>query len=61
MKHLSYKWKALLTVAFGTFPATLDGSIITMAFLELTRVFQADLTTVMWATAVYILVSSGVM
>ena len=56
-----YKWKALLTVGLGIVLSTLDGSIITLAFPELTRVFNADLTEVMWITIAYILVSSGLM
>ena len=61
MKGLPYKWKALLTVALGVAMATMDASIITIAFPELTRVFHADLATVMWIAVVYILVSSSLM
>lgn len=61
MRHLPYKWKALLTVAFGTMLATLDASVINIAFPQLTRVFHTDLTTVMWVSVAYILVSSGTM
>ncbi len=61
MKHLPYKWKALLTVAFGTMLSTLDASIITIAFPELARVFHADLTAVMWVSVAFILVISGTM
>ncbi len=59
--RLPYKWKALLTVAFGTMLATLDASVINIAFPQLTRVFHIDLTAVMWVTLVYIIVSSGSM
>ncbi len=61
MPSLSYKWKALLTVAMGTMMATMDVSITTIAFPELTRVFQTDLATVMWVVVAYILVSSSLM
>ena len=61
VKHLPYKWKALITVALGAILATLDASIINIAFPRLTRVFGVDLTTVMWVTLVYIIVSSGSM
>jgi len=54
-------WKALLAVAFGTMLTTLDASVINIAFPQLTRVFHTDLTTVMWVTLVYIIVSSGSM
>ncbi len=58
---LPYKWKALLTVAMGTMMATMDASITTIAFPELTRVFHTDLSTVMWVAVAYILTSSSLM
>jgi EmrB/QacA subfamily drug resistance transporter len=61
MPALPYKWKALLTVAMGTMMATMDASITTIAFPELTRVFQTDLAKVMWIAVAYILVSSSLM
>jgi EmrB/QacA subfamily drug resistance transporter len=57
----SYKWKALATVAMGTTMATLDASITNIAFPVLTEVFDAELTTVLWVTLAYILVSSSSM
>jgi MFS family permease len=57
----TYKWKALLTVALGTIMATMDASITNIAFPVLTKVFQADLTTVVWVTVAYILVSTSTM
>ncbi|MBW1941307.1 MAG: MFS transporter [Deltaproteobacteria bacterium] len=53
----AYKWKALATVAMGTIMATMDMSIVNLSFPTLTRVFGADLDTVMWTTLAYILVS----
>lgn len=61
MKNLPYKWKALITVAYATLLATLDASIVNIAFPEFTRRFHVDLTKVMWITVVYVLVSSGTM
>ena len=61
VENLPYKWKALITVALGTMLATLDASIINIAYPHLTRVFNVDLTTVIWVTLVYIIVSSGSM
>ena len=61
MPTLQYKWKALLTVAMGTMMATMDASITTIAFPELTRVFKTDLASVMWVAVGYILVSSSLM
>lgn len=55
----NYKWKALITTAIGSFMATMDMSITNVAFPTLTRVFNADLTTVMWVTLAYILVSTS--
>ena len=57
----TYKWKALLTVALGTMMATMDASITNIAFPVLTKVFQADLTTVMWVTVAFVLVSTSSM
>jgi len=61
MDETSYKWRALLTVAMGTMMATMDASITTIALPPLTKVFQKDLTVVMWVTVAYILVSSSLM
>ncbi len=57
----TYKWKALITVALGSMMATMDASIINIAFPALTTVFQADLTTVVWVTVAYVLVSTSSM
>lgn len=59
--HDTYKWKALLTVALGTMMATMDASITNIAFPVLTKVFKADLTTVVWVTVAYVLVSTSSM
>ena len=61
MPTLPYKWKALLTVAMGSMMATMDASITTIAFPELTRVFETDLAAVMWVAVAYILISSSLM
>ena len=53
----SYKWKALGTVAMGMLMASVDFSVTNIAFPTLTRVFQADISRVMWVTLAYILVS----
>jgi EmrB/QacA subfamily drug resistance transporter len=53
----SYKWKALATVAMGTFMASIDVSITNIAFPALTSVFHTDISTVMWVALSYILVS----
>ena len=56
-----YKWRALATVALGTLMGTMDASIANISFPVLTRVFQADLTAVMWVALVYILVCTSLM
>jgi EmrB/QacA subfamily drug resistance transporter len=55
-----YKWKALATAAMGSIMATMDVSIVNLSFPTLTRVFNAALDTVMWATLAYILVSVSI-
>jgi EmrB/QacA subfamily drug resistance transporter len=57
----TYKWKALVTVALGTMMATMDASITNIAFPVLTEVFQADVTTVVWVTVIFVLVSTSSM
>ncbi len=61
LRGLSDKWKALLTVAMGTLMATMDASITNIAFPALTRVFSAELTTVMWVSVAFLLVSTSCM
>ena len=56
--NFSYKWKVLLTVAVVMLMATMDASITNIAFPTLTRVFHTELTTVMWVSLGYILVST---
>ncbi|MFO7985503.1 MAG: MFS transporter, partial [Desulfatiglandaceae bacterium] len=56
-----YKWLALITVAMGAAMATMDASIINIAFPILTVVFEADLTVVVWVTLAFILVSTSSM
>ncbi|MBW2061753.1 MAG: MFS transporter [Deltaproteobacteria bacterium] len=57
----SYKWKALATVALGTFMGTMDVSIVNISFPILTRVLNTELTTVMWVTLAYTLVSTSLL
>ncbi|HEY8489701.1 MAG TPA: MFS transporter [Dehalococcoidia bacterium] len=54
-----YKWKALGTVSVGAFMATLDASVVNIAFPTLARVFHTTPDTVLWVTLAYILVSTG--
>jgi len=60
-EQAAYKWKALATVAMGTMMATVDASITNIAFPILTETFHTELTTVMWVTVAYILVSTSSM
>jgi len=55
------KWKILITVAVTTMMATMDASIINIAFPVLARVFEADVSVVMWVTVLFILVSTSSM
>ena len=57
----SYKWKVLSTVAMGSLMATMDASITNISFPVLTQVFNTELTTVMWVTVAYVLVSTCTM
>ncbi|MBN1848342.1 MAG: MFS transporter [Deltaproteobacteria bacterium] len=55
----TYKWKVLITVAMGSLMATMDFSIINIAFPSLTKTFHTTLPTVMWTTLAYILMSTS--
>ncbi|MFC1533868.1 MFS transporter [Thermodesulfobacteriota bacterium] len=57
----TYKWKAMVTVAMGATMATMDNSITNIAFPTLTETFNSELTTVMWVTVAYFLVSTSSM
>jgi len=60
-KMLAYKWKAFIIVALGTFMGTMDASITNISFPILTKVFDIQLTTVMWVTLAYMLTSTSLM
>ncbi|MBN2468750.1 MAG: MFS transporter [Deltaproteobacteria bacterium] len=55
------KWKILLTVAVTTMMATMDASILNIAFPVLVGVFNTDVTVVMWVTVAFVLVSTSSM
>lgn len=57
----AYKWKVLSTVAMGSLMATMDAGITIISFPVLTQVFNTELTTVMWVTVAYVLVSTCTM
>jgi EmrB/QacA subfamily drug resistance transporter len=57
----NYKWKALFTTAMGALMTTMDFSITNIAFPTLTRIFEIEITTVMWVTLAYVLVSTSAM
>ena len=58
-KGIAYKWLALLTVSIGSFMGALDMSIVNISFPTFTKVFETELSVVLWVTVVYLLVSTG--
>src|ERR1700761_1414239 len=50
------KWWVLMSVACGTFMATLDSSIVNIALPTLTKDFGCDLYQVKWVVIIYLLV-----
>ncbi len=58
---IEYKWLALLTVALGSFMATLDSSIVNISFPRLAKIFETEPSVVLWVTVAYLLVSTGFM
>jgi EmrB/QacA subfamily drug resistance transporter len=56
---MSYKWRALLAVGFGTYMATMDFNIVNVALPTLSREFDRSPDTVIWATLASNLVVTG--
>jgi EmrB/QacA subfamily drug resistance transporter len=53
------KWWVLLAVGLSTFMAGLDESIVNTLLPILSRVFNADISTIVWVITIYLLVVSG--
>ena len=53
------KWKVLIPVAVTIMMATMDASIINIAFPVLARVFNTEVSVVMWVTVAFVLVSTS--
>lgn len=56
---MDYRWRALLAVAFGTYMATMDFSIVNVALPTFAREFDRSPDTVVWATLISSLVVTG--
>ena len=56
---MSYKWRALIAVCFGSYMATMDGSIVNVALPTLSKEFDRSPDVVVWATLVSNLVVTG--
>ena len=56
---MHYKWRALTAIAFGTYMATMDFSIVNVALPTLAREFDASPDTVLWATLAGSLTATG--
>lgn len=56
---MSYKWRALIAVCFGTYMATMDFSIVNVGLPRLSREFDQPADTVVWATLISSLVVTG--
>ena len=51
----NHKWWALVTVALGTFMATLDSSIVNISLPAILTYFHSDLATIQWVVLAYLL------
>lgn len=51
----NHKWWALVTVAIGTFMATLDSSIVNISLPAILSYFHSDLATIQWVVLAYLL------
>jgi EmrB/QacA subfamily drug resistance transporter len=56
---VEYRWRVLAAVAFGTYMATMDFSIVNVALPTLAREFDRSPDTVVWAALVSSLVVTG--
>jgi EmrB/QacA subfamily drug resistance transporter len=56
---MSYKWRALAAVCFGTYMATMDFSIVNVALPTLSREFGEPADRVVWATLASSLMVTG--
>ncbi len=56
---MPYKWQALVAVAFGTYMATMDFSIVNVALPTLSREFDQPADVVVWATLASSLTVTG--
>jgi EmrB/QacA subfamily drug resistance transporter len=56
---MPYKWRALVAVAFGTYMATMDFSIVNVALPTLSREFDQPADVVVWATLASSLTVTG--
>jgi len=59
VRNTKYKWLALITIAVGTFMEASDLSFVNISLPILTKVFEVELSVVLWVSVVYILVSTG--
>ncbi|GIW16971.1 MFS transporter [Tepidiforma sp.] len=56
---MEYRWRALAAVAFGTYMATMDFSIVNVALPTLAREFDRSPDAVVWATLISSLAVTG--
>ncbi len=56
-----YKWRALSSVAIGTFMGPLDASVVNIALPYITSSFSTNLTTAEWVIMSYLLVVSSLL
>lgn len=56
---MSYKYRALLVVAIGSYLTALDSSIVNIALPSLGRVFHVGPDDIVWVTLCYALVLTG--
>lgn len=56
---MSYKWRALIAICFGSYMATMDFSIVNVALPTLSKEFDTSPDVVVWATLTSNLVVTG--
>lgn len=55
LSRVAYKWKVLLTIAFGVFMIILDSTVVNVALRTLQRDFGVPLADAQWVLSIYVL------
>lgn len=60
-ENIHNKWLELATVSIGSFMFSMDNTSLTITFPSLIKVFQTEISVVLWVTVAYLLVSTALL